>query len=344
MKAAYGALLLLTVGVLVRVLLAPATGAELSSRSLTLSSSIATTTAPQLLTFNITTPDTLGSILVQYCSNSPFTDVACDAPSGLDASATALSAQTGQTGFNIDAASTTANQILLTRTPAPSVAGQASYTFSAVTNPDTAGSYFMRIQTFASPDVTGPATDYGAVVFAINAEVSVSAEVPPYLIFCTATSIPTFNCDSADGDNINFGELSSVRAIQGTSQLMAATNAENGYNIAISGTTLTSGNNVINALAPADVSRPGNSQFGLNLRANSAPAGGNEPAGPGVAMPLPLYAQANFFRFVPNDAIVSTDVPDDMRRFTASYLVNIPRGQAPGVYVSTITYVAFGNF
>jgi hypothetical protein len=327
----------------VRILLAPANGAQLGQRSLALSTSIADKVGTQQLSFRLTSIGVLGSISIEYCTNSPFVTDPCTAPIGLDASSASLTAQSGQGGFTIDSSST-ANNIILGRAPAVAAAGPVSYTFDNIHNPSNTGSYFVRLQTFASNDATGIANDYGAIVIAINANLSISAEVPPYIIFCVGTTIPSLNCSSANGNYVDFGELSSARANQGTSQLLTATNARDGYNISISGTTLTSGNNVINPLDTADVSRSGNSQFGLNLRANSSPAGGTDPNGPGLAGPAASYGQPNFYKFSQGDTLVSVNKPDDIRRYTASYIVNIPKTQAPGVYASTVTYTCLANF
>lgn len=126
--------------------------------------------------------------------------------------------------------------------------------------------------------------------------------------------------------------------------MLAATNGLGGYTITMGGNTMASGINAISALAASDVSRPGVSQFGINLVPNVSPRVGSSPTGPGVAQPTANYNQPDFFRFDSGDVLVSSSGPDDVRLFTVSYLVNVPLGQTPGVYASTITYVALANF
>jgi hypothetical protein len=200
------------------------------------------------------------------------------------------------------------------------------------------------VQTYASSDGSGNASDYGGIAFSIVNAITITAEVPPYLIFCTAITISTYDCASADGNYIDFGALSSSHASSGSSQFMVATNAGDGYAISVNGTTLTSGNNVITPLSNGDVSRPGTSQFGFNLVANSTPADGQAVNGPGTTQPVNDYAQANTYRFVPGDTLVSSDSTNEVRRFTSSYIVNVPVTQPAGVYVSTITYICLANF
>jgi hypothetical protein len=321
----------------------PAYGAQLGNRSLQLSDNVAGDKSTYLLSFSLSTAGNLGSIEVDFCSNDPIPADPCSMPGGFTMASSALSAQSGQTGFAI-AGSSSANHIVLTRIAAPAAPGPVSYTFTNATNPAAPGSYYVRVQTFASTDASGSASDYGGIAFAILNNVSISAQVPPYLIFCTGTAIPQPNCASASGDYINFGELSSQHANAGSSQMLSATNSTSGYTITISGTTLESGNNVIAALASNDVSRPGTAQFGVNLRANSSPAVGNDPNGPGSGTPAANYDSPNFYRFVAGDVIASSPAPDNIRIYTASYVVNVPPAQAPGVYVSTMTYICLATF
>jgi len=42
--------------------------------------------------------------------------------------------------------------------------------------------------------------------------------------------------------------------------------------------------------------------------------------------------------------VASSVTSDDMRLYTMSYIANIPVGQAPGQYSTTITYVCLANF
>ncbi len=335
--------LLILIVIIGQYLFAPAYGAKLGPRSLSLSDSA--TSASTLYALNITIPSNtlIGSMKLLFCSNDPIPANACVVPSGLDVSQAALTNQTGMTGFIVSPTSN-ANTIVLIRPPAMASPGKASYTFTPIVNPSSPGSYFVRIQTYATSDGTGPASDFGGAAFAITNQVLITATVPPYLLFCTAITIPGQNCANAVGDYIDFGNLSTSRASSATSQMLAATNAALGYAVTIDGTTLSSGNNVITALAPGDVSRPGTSQFGFNLRANSTPNGGSNVIGPGTSVASANYNQPNTYRFAPGDTIIATTTPDDVRVYTSNYVVNVSGLQPPGIYVSTVTYVCLANF
>ena len=218
------------------------------------------------------------------------------------------------------------------------------YVFSNITNPNSAGSLYARILTYDNSNASGNYTDYGGLALAILNPFTVEATVPPYLTFCNGVTIGNIDCANTQGDFLDLGELSPLSAKSGTSQMLVTTNAELGYNITVQGITMTSGINAIPALAVSDISRPGTSQFGLNLRANNSPQIGNDPQGPGIAQPSVNYNQPNLYRFVDGEQIVNSNGPDEPRLFTVSYIVNITPSQPAGVYASTITYICLGDF
>lgn len=294
--------------------------------------------------FNIATAGMLGSIRFQFCDNSPLYGDVCNPPAGFDvASSATLLSQTGETGFSISGLSDASN-LILTRTPAASGTGTVSYEVSGITNPSADGPYFARIETFATNDATGPNTDFGGIAFVINNRVNINATVPPFLLFCTGLTIAPYDCSTASGNYINLGNLTSSSSKSAQTQMLVATNAGDGYAITVNGTTMTSGTDVIPALAVSDVSRPGTSQFGLNLVNNSSPNVGQNPIGSGSAAVTNNYNDANRFRFVNGDQLVTSPTSDAYRLFTVSYLVNVANVQAPGTYVSTLTYICTATF
>ena len=326
------------------LLFSPAYGAGIPQRTLTISDDHPSTSAIYLLEFTIPSSQTLGSIQLQFCSNSPLLGQSCTPPSGFDVSSATLSSQSGETGFAIYPAGTNANTIVLSRVPTLAAAGSVSYTLTGVINPSSLGEYYGRLQTFASSDASGPENDHGGLALSLNSDVQVSTTVPPYLLFCAGVTVTGFDCSTVSGNYINFGNLTSSSTATAESVMVTATNALSGFGITVAGTTMISGNNVINAIAPTDVSRPGVGQFGFNLVANTAPNVGQDPTGPGVATPTANYDSPDFYRFVSGDLIASTPTVDDFRKFTASYIINIPLGQPVGVYASTLTYICLANF
>ena len=315
----------------------------LSTRSLQLFSDAPGATTTYSLSFTITSVTNLGSLDILFCSNSPLQNDSCSLPAGLDISGAQLNSQTGVSDFTLYSAAT--NEVVLSRTPSvitPPLA--VTLTFTNVINPSSSGPYYLRVSAFSSTNATGSALDFGGLAFAIANNLQISSVVPPYLTFCSGLVIPVFDCSSATGDYIDFGGLSPTRSSQADSQLLVATNAPNGYDIQVYGTTMTSGNDIIPALASSTVSHPGTPQFGINLRSNTVPLIGADPSGPGNGEPTVAYNSPDHYQYLSNDTIVSSVNADNYRKYTVSYIVNVNSGQAPGVYVSTLTYVAAGSF
>lgn len=316
---------------------------ELAPRSIKLSDSRATiANVSHEVSFDVVTPGIIGSIAVMYCSNSPLVEDTCVAPVGFDASSVTLASQAGETGFTVYSGST-ANNVILTRPPAPALAGTAVYVFEDMVNPDDNGPLYARILTYPSSDASGTATDSGGLAMMILSAPTVSTEVPPYLLFCLGESISGLSCNTATEPFSDIGVLSPLTTGAAQSQLIIATNAENGYTMWALGGTMTSGNNTIPAMAGGP-SQEGVSQFGINLRANTDPIVGQDVAGPGVATVMAGYNQQNQFRYQSGDTLATANAPDDYRKYTVSYIVNVADGQPGGVYSTTLTYITLANF
>lgn len=316
----------------------------LFNRSITISSSTPSAVASHSFQFDIPSTSDVGSIVFDYCSNNPyFTDV-CTAPAGMDATGATLTSQSGNTGFSIDNADTTQSKLVLTRPTAPGVITSNSYVFSNIVNPSAAApAIFVRISTHASTDGSGPNEDTGAVAFAVLNNFEVDAFVPPFLQICVGISVAP-DCSTTSGDNIDLGILSSQHANDGQSQFAVATNDINGYTVFALGTTMTSGNNIIQSLANPTPSFPGTPQFGINLRANLLPTVGQDPVGLGTGIPSANYDIPDRFLFNDGDSIASSPLTTNYNRMTVSYLVNVPSNQSPGIYATTVTYAATVQF
>lgn len=290
---------------------------------------------------NFTSP--VGSLEIEFCSNDPIPENACVAPAGFDATGVLLTSQSGEAGFTVHPNST-ANDLILTRAPVVPANAASSYQLENIINPGTVGTYYIRLMTFSSIDASGAVVEQGGIALSTNDNINVSTEVPPHLTFCVGTTIPSFNCASAEGFFIDLGELSTDDARFASSQFMVATNAAFGYSVSVNGTSPTSGINVIPPIAAQSPSTPGTSQFGINLRLNSSPPEGQEPDGPGTASPTAAYNSPNLFRYQSGDTLVSVANSNDFRRFTVSYIVNISPSQHAGLYSTTFSYICLGNF
>jgi hypothetical protein len=324
--------------------------------------------------FQFTVPSvgntSIGSIKFLYCttaSGPPATPSACTTPAGLNTGSATLD-ETGSaaTGFSIN--TSTAGAPYITRSAASVTAGSVlKFKLQGVTNPDgtdcsgsSSCTFFVRISTYASTDTTGSAIDKGAVAASVNAQIQLTGIMPESLIFCTGGTIGTTSgipdCTLATSGAIFFNQLfSPTDTATASSQMAASTNAGTGYAISVSGPTLTSGSNTIPAMTTTDTSKHGVGQFGLNLAVNTTPAIGTAitPAANGTnykgqAVPSSGYDAADSFRYVSTDTVANSANggagPTDSQIYTASYIVNVTGSQAPGTYVSTLTYVCTPTF
>jgi hypothetical protein len=322
----------------------PVNADEISNRSVQVTSGIPLALTTQTIRYTTPSTSTLGSIEFQYCSNSPFTGTPCVAPVGFDISGVVLTGQTNNIGFTVDIINSSASRVVLTRIPASATVGPNTYTFSNVVNPSTPnGTVYISIAQFGSTDASGPRGDNGAVAFAINGGFNVGAFVPPFLVFCAGITV-SLNCSDATGSLVSFGELSTTQTKFASSQFSGATNDPTGYSVIISGQTMTAGNQIIPPLFTNNFSIVGFGQFGINLRSNTVPSVGADPAGAGSAIINAPYAFPNQFRFVNGEQLVNSTLPTDYNLHTVSYIVNISISERPGYYASTMTFIATAAF
>jgi hypothetical protein len=131
----------------------------------------------------------------------------------------------------------------LTRTvPVATIPGNVTYSLTNVHNPSAGGTYFGRLETFATSDATGPHHDAaGLAVSYLESGLSVQSTVPPYLLFCIGNTIAGNDCNTAQGNYIDFGDFASTKTSTGKTELVVATNADYGFTVAVQGTTMTSG-------------------------------------------------------------------------------------------------------
>lgn len=322
----------------------PVSAVELSNRSIRVSTAQVGQVATHDYSFILPSTSVLGSIAFEYCTNSPLNYVVCTAPAGLNATTASVASQTGNIGFSVSAADTTANRLVITRPVAAGTVGVTTFSLANIINPTTVSqTSFVRIATYAATNATGAPNDQGAVAFSTVAIFEVSAFVPPFLTFCVGVFV-TLNCNSVTGFNVDIGELQASLTATASMQFSGATNDPTGFTTYFNGLTMTSGNNTIIALASNSASVPGTSQFGFNLRANTVPAGGLDPVGSGTSVPLVGYNTPNSFRFVNGEAITNSPIATDFKLFTATYIVNIMDSQAAGVYATTMTFTAVAAF
>ncbi len=334
--------------------------AQITSRSLTLQAgasdggSMPGGVVNHLFGFTVPTTGNVGSIKFEYCTLAAGT---CTTPTGLVTTSASLGSENGATGFTM--VNTTNGAPYLTRTAASITANTAlTYQLQTITNPTTTNqTFYVRIATYASTDTTGASTDTGSVAASTATQIILSGTMPESLVFCTGATVGTTSsvpdCATATAGTISFNQLfSPTDTATATSQMAASTNAGFGYVISINGPTLTSGANTITAMAASATGVRGTSQFGVNLKANTAatstPAIGTEvaPAANGTnyrGQATAGYDTVDNFKFVTGDTVANSANGGaggtDAQIFTASYMVNVPGSQPAGTYTTTLTYI-----
>jgi len=357
-KVLIGCLTLSTV--IVSLIPAGASGAQINDRKLTLSTSKQNATGVTY-TFVFTIPSTsvLQSAKADICDSPTGT---CNAPTGFTGASatnvqpTGLGAASGWT-----TADSTAGALRLkdsSNATAPSNTTQGvTLTFSSVHNPNTTNTtFYARVATFTGSDyATGP-VDSGVIAVSTANQITINAYVPETLTFCVyqaASGSPA--CPSnITSTTVDFGTLSTSVVKTGTSIVECSSNATEGYAITYSGDTLKQGARSIAAIgSTATTSTPGSEQFGFNAVANTSPSVGADPTGTApIGRAVSPFATANNFAFDTASVTTpanfadsgSTPGPTNKTTWTLSWIANIQGITAAGNYSTTVTFVATATF
>jgi hypothetical protein len=343
----------------------PARAALIEPRSVTLGSSAGAAVTTYAFSFEPGTSGNIGAIKLQIC-DSPIEAAACvnsgnSSGASFTSNGASIAGQTGISGFTAGSGTPpapTVNTFWLTNGTPQNIsnATNVTVTLQNVRNPTGNNlQYYARITTYSDSAGTIP-VDYGGVALSTAQQITVSGVMPESLVFCVGTS--GTDCTNMTGSSADLGTFSPTATNVITSRMSASTNADSGYAITVTGTTLTSGSNTIPAMgtqsanstgcAPSCTSATGTGQFGMNVRANNvATAGGAfgaDVTGTGSGTGFGGYNTTNSFRFFSGDTVASAAGPTQANLFMASYLVNVGGDQAAGVYTSTLTYVCTATF
>lgn len=352
-----------------------ADAAQLLNRELKLSSSAAgTLTDGQDVTyefhFDYASTSNVGSVEFDFCSNTPIIGDSCTAPTGFDVNeggGLSLDNQTNETGFTIHA-NTDTNTICITRTAeAVTASVDSEYEFSGIDNPDaTNTSFYARLRTRASTDCTGAETDSGGIAVSTANQLTITAKVQESLTFCIYTGA---NC-AAGGSSITIGDSNGVLSTtddyhNADADFDVATNASAGVIIRMKGDTLCKSagacgvsSNTISAIgASAAATSIGSEQFGMCV----SPSGGSVTAAApynhascGDDVTSGTYSGSGQFAFDTNttdgtgstfgDTIASSTGASTTTVGTLNFLANVSNTTEPGIYTSTLTFIATGTF
>ncbi len=312
---------------------ATASAAQMTSRKLTLGSSVGSAVTTYSFSVVLPTATTVQSIGVAICDAPTGT---CNIPSGFSVSSpgtVAVAPTNIGSGGTWTASNATAGNLRMangSNTGAPS--GTTTFGWSSVTNQTAANStFFARITTYSASGYTG-ALDTGTVAASTAGQITVTASVDEALTFTLAAA------------TVALGALTTSTTGTGTSTMTASTNGATGYAITVNGTTLTATSGTIAALASQTASSQGTSQFGINLLSNSSPSVGSAVSGTGTGAPTANYNTTNQFRFVTGDIVASAAAATNSNTYTVSYIANVSGAQAAGSYSTALTYIATATF
>lgn len=172
-------------------------------------------------------------------------------------------------------------------------------------------------------------------------------------VVITGTVGATFTFTITD-NAIGFGALTSANARYATADatgsdsdtvsahdMTVATNADNGYAVTYLGPTLTSGSNTIDVAAITDsaTGTAGTEEFGLSIDTD-----GDATITTGYDHNATPANRDWAWVASTTTSIISETGPTATETFGAYYLANIATTTEPGIYTSTITYIATGNF
>jgi hypothetical protein len=335
---------ILSILIVIFILIAPASATmRFQDRSLYMSSSVPGATASYTISFRYMSPEMIGSVDLLFC-NDPIPHHACVTPAGLDVSQAVLTEQSGETGYSI--ATKTTNHIVLSRPPDAITSASSSYTFDNIKNPtDTSQAFSIRLRSHTSLDASGSQVDFGSIRGQVTDGIVIETQVPPMLIFCVAQEVEQ-NCTSTNETYYaDLGQLDAGSTLTTQSQMAIGTNASSGFAITANGSTMSAGTNIIDASPRPTQSKVGFNQFGINLVENTLPRVGKDPEGPWTeANPAAEYSMPDYYKYVPGDVVASSPNVSLMRKFTVSYIVNSNQNLPPGVYSTTLNYIASGRF
>lgn len=316
-----------------------ASAAQLSSRSITMSSSKPSATSVTYTVKLTPTDTTATAVVIDFCSNNPIINTSCTATAGTDVPN--LSGVGTVAGWTKDVS--TASRIKLSAGTLS--AGVNTITIPGVTNPSNTGTFYARVTTYTTANLssyTGPTSvgtysDYGAAALSTAAVVTVTAIVQEQLTFCV------FNSSCGDTPAVNLGTgnpavISSSTPSYGQVKFSVATNAVNGATVALLGSTadLTSGGNSITAIGSTKAGITAG-KFGQTVKTPGTSFTAASPYNTTTQ-----YARPATINATPSS--LGTEAVSDTDTTTLEYGVQASATTPSGVYTVNDQLIATGTF
>ncbi|HEX8226795.1 MAG TPA: hypothetical protein VF572_02910 [Candidatus Saccharimonadales bacterium] len=336
----------------------------LNQRSIQLSSTAngANNTSYNVSFTTTTNNQTIGSVVIKFCANTPIIGDGCSAPNGFDTNYSTLSlATTGNiTGLSIatGAGASNTNTVVLTRTAAAVANGAVTLTLgngvtNGLTNPTTSNqTFYARIMTFASEtpsllaaNETALSIDAGGIAMSTANQLNVTAKVQEALTFCVYTDV---DC-ATGGTGVTLGDINGVlesttTTYTSTAKFDISSNAVAGVAVRLKGDTLKSGTFNIapyGATCTADSTSSGTEQFGIRMSV----------LGTGMTATAPYNCGAGLHAFDQTETtalygheIGQTLGATDVATSTIEFAAKSANTSEAGVYTTALTLIATAKY
>lgn len=342
---------------------------QVTNRSIMMSTTAinATNVAYQVNFTTVTDGQSIGSIVVEFCSNSPILGDSCSvgSPAFMNSNYSTLTVnnQTGNvTDLSVDTTNSTANRVVLKRTGGAAAVANGAISFTlgngttnGFTNPGADNTtFYARIMTLTTTDGSVPggnennATDAGGIALSTATTLRVTAKVQESLLFCVYTQT---DCTTG-GNAVSLGDPNGVLASNTTTYTSqayfdVASNAVHGVSIHVKGDTLKSGSFSIDpagATCLVDPTSSSTEMFGLRI----ANLGTNETA----TAPYDCASGSHGFD---NNAttgttsqfgqeIAHTGGATDVSQTTIEFAAKSANTSEAGVYYTDLTLIATAEY
>jgi hypothetical protein len=333
--------------------------ASISSREVRISSSIPSAAATYDF-LGTTTASTTKCIRMRFCT-SPDINGSCTGPTGLNTTGASKST----TGWNIfnqanwTFASVAANEAKFTYVTGENGGAASSWVVNSITNPSSAGSFYVWLNTYNNVDCASSPIDDGVVATAAVTGVTVSATVVEALTF-TVAEVDSGTCTVSGGTNktttastVPFGTVNADAFYNGCQSLTVATNAGSGYDVTVGETDqLTSGSNQIadgacdgtcTESTEAAWATGGNNGFGYCMDDVSGDAAQTADAGWGTNY---CGASPQYFKIIADTG--ESEVKQNIMQSAGAvsgdsayvgFRLSVDAAQQPGTYSNTVSYI-----
>ncbi|MGF7229408.1 MAG: hypothetical protein ACQR33_05520 [Candidatus Saccharibacteria bacterium] len=377
-RVVYGfSALALAVAALVPALAGHASAAQITSRSIEMSSSTQGATATYSVTYTPSGTTSTAGIVVDFCDNDPIIgDTSCTFPTGFDVltsptvTFTSGITTTGWTAAGVQGGAGAGHfqTLKLSNSGAPTVAGTAiNFTIAGVINPTTVNhSFYARIVTFDTTanmanytvsTTTRAATftgmvDYGGIALSTGSVINITARVMESLAFCVYKSA----CGDDPSMTIGHGAnniLDATAVNTGNALFSISTNAQTGAFIRWKGAVPTSGANTIpsvnsasSASAPSTITA-GTAAFGLAVPSGTlgtnitVPAGSAAYGGNGTTT-FGMYTTGVTSTY--GDIVAQLSGPVNNSVTTVTFGATASNTTPAGIYTAAEQLIATGTF